>query len=140
MSDDRRPRLKSETNQRPNARRSMLYNIGPLHVYLLSLPHLLCTAINCCKIKYLRLLSNVIYFTAPDGCDEAELSVAIKDLAGLCDSEVTLIFDMISVTNFTSDPNMIDLSDMYEWRQTIIDGFNPVGNYHRCYIIYQSCW
>ena len=72
----------------------------------------------------------MIYFTAPDGCDEAELSVAIKDLAGLCDSEVTLIFDMIKVTDPASNSTMIDLSDMYAWRQSIIDGFNPVGNYH----------
>jgi hypothetical protein len=80
-----------------------------------------------------------IIFTAPDGCNETELSAAIKEPGGLCDSEVTNVFSMMRVFNSTSNPDVIDLSDMMAWFYDIIETQNPIGTYyHSIYRVIQK--
>ena len=76
------------------------------------------------------LLIRCLLFTlksALGGCDEAAFSAAMKEEMQVCDLEITRSFALLATSDPASDPNLIDLSDMYAWRDTIRNDYNAGG-------------
>ncbi|KAK2139471.1 hypothetical protein LSH36_1768g00010 [Paralvinella palmiformis] len=72
------------------------------------------------------------------GCDEAAYSAALKEEMQVCDLEITRSFALLAISDPASDPNLIDLSDMYAWRDTIRNDYNAGGDCTEA--AYQQWW